>query len=145
MMVATFKPIVINNDSTKEEIIGRKIYDFLDEENREKVRKQERVRSESKRSLYEVSLLRSDGKRVPCLVNASPLLDGDGGKIGSFGMFTDIAERKHMEEELRRNVDELERFSKLAFGREKKMIQLKQEINELRGQLDQDEKYKIVK
>jgi PAS domain S-box-containing protein len=132
-------------DRTKEEIIGRKIYDFLDEENREKVRKQERVRSESKRSLYEVSLLRSDGKRVPCLVNASPLLDGDGGKIGSFGMFTDIAERKHMEEELRRNVDELERFSKLAFGREKKMIQLKQEINELWGQRGQGEKYKIVK
>jgi PAS domain S-box-containing protein len=132
-------------DRTKEEIIGRKIYDFLDEKNREKVRKQERVRSESKRSLYEVSLLRSDGKRVPCLVNASPLLDGDGGKIGSFGMFTDIAERKHMEDELRRNVEELERFSKLVFGREKKMIQLKQEINELRGQLDQGEKYKIVK
>jgi PAS domain S-box-containing protein len=132
-------------DRTKEEIIGRKIYDFLDEENREKVRKQERVRSESKRSLYEVSLLRSDGKRVPCLVNASPLLDGDGGKIGSFGMFTDIAERKHMEQELRQNVDELERFSKLAFGREKKMIQLKQEINELGGQRGQGEKYKIVK
>ena len=132
-------------DRTKEEIIGRKIYDFLDEENREKVRKQERVRSESKRSLYEVSLLRSDGKRVPCLVNASPLLDGDGGKIGSFGMFTDIAERKHMEEELRGNVEELERFSKLAFGREKKMIQLKQEINELWGQRGQGEKYKIVK
>jgi PAS domain S-box-containing protein len=57
----------------------------------------------------------------------------------------DITERKHMEEEMKRNVEELERFSKLAFGREKKMIRLKQEINELRGQLDQDEKYKIVK
>jgi PAS domain S-box-containing protein len=78
---------------SKEEIIGRKIYDFLDEEGREKVRKQERVRSESKRSLYEVSLLRSDGRQVPCLISASPLHDGDGDKIGSFGMFTDITER----------------------------------------------------
>jgi hypothetical protein len=50
-----------------------------------------------------------------------------------------------MEEDLKRNVEELEQFSKLAIGREKKMIQLKQEINELRGQLDQGEKYKIVK
>jgi hypothetical protein len=89
--------------------------------------------------------MRSDGKRVPCLVNASPLLDGDGGKIGSFGMFTEITERKHMEEELRRNVDELERFSKVAFGRERKMIQLKQEINDLMRQLGNAEKYKIVK
>ncbi|MGD9181439.1 MAG: PAS domain S-box protein [Desulfobacterales bacterium] len=132
-------------DRTKEDIIGRKIYDFLDEENRAKVHKQEEMRSESKRSLYEVSLMRSDGKRVPCLVNASPLLDGDGGKIGSFGMFTEITERKHMEEELRRNVDELERFSKVAFGRERKMIQLKQEINDLMRQLGNAEKYKIVK
>jgi two-component system CheB/CheR fusion protein len=42
-------------------------------------------------------------------------------------------------------VEELEQFSKLAIGREIKMIQLKEEINELRGQLDQGEKYKIVK
>jgi hypothetical protein len=78
-------------------------------------------------------------------MNASPLLDADGNVAGSFGMTTNIAERKHMEEELRKNVDELERFSKVAYGREKKMIKLKQEINELMIQLDQDEKYKIVK
>jgi ribosome assembly protein YihI (activator of Der GTPase) len=50
-----------------------------------------------------------------------------------------------MEEELRRNVEELEQFSKLAVGREIKMIQLKEEINELLGRLDQSEKYEIVK
>jgi PAS domain S-box-containing protein len=128
----------------KEEIIGRKIYEFMDEENIEKVRRQERVRSERKRSLYEVSLMRSDGKQVPCLVNASPLFDGGGNKIGSFGMFTDITERRHIEEDLKRNVEELELFNKLAIGREIKMIQLKQEINELLGQLGQAEKYEIV-
>jgi phosphoglycerate-specific signal transduction histidine kinase len=57
----------------------------------------------------------------------------------------DITERKHMEEDLKRNVEELEQFSKLAIGREIKMIQLKQEINELRGQSGQGEKYEIVK
>jgi PAS domain S-box-containing protein len=128
----------------KEEIIGRKIYEFMDEENIEKVRRQERVRSERKRSLYEVSLMRSDGKQVPCLVNASPLFDGGGNKIGSFGMFTDITERRHIEEDLKRNVEELELFNKLAIGREIKMIQLKQEINELLGRLGQAEKYEIV-
>ena len=57
----------------------------------------------------------------------------------------DRTEQKKMEEELRRNLEELERFNKLAIGREIKMIQLKEEINELRGQLNQDQKYKIVK
>jgi ribosome assembly protein YihI (activator of Der GTPase) len=42
-------------------------------------------------------------------------------------------------------MEELEQFSKLAIGREVKMIQLKEEINELLGQLDQGEKYEIVK
>jgi len=55
-----------------------------------------------------------------------------------------ITERKHIEADLRRNVEELELFNKLAIGREIKMIQLKQEINELLGQLGQAEKYEIV-
>jgi PAS domain S-box-containing protein len=56
----------------------------------------------------------------------------------------DRTEQKKMEEELRRNLDELERFNKLAIGREIKMIQLKEEINELLSQLHQNKKYKIV-
>jgi len=57
----------------------------------------------------------------------------------------DITERKHLEADLRRNVAELERFNKLAIRREIMMIQLKEEINELLCQLNQDKKYKIVK
>ena len=130
---------------SKEEIIGRNFFDFLDGESREIVREQDRMRKKGMHSMYEIALIRADGQPVPCLMNASPLFDADGNVAGSFGMTTNIAERKQMEEELRKNVDELERFSKVAFGREKKMIQLKQEINELMIQLGQDEKYKIVK
>lgn len=57
----------------------------------------------------------------------------------------DVTERKHMEEEMRQNVEELERFNKLAIGREIKMIQLKEEINALLEKVNQGKKYKIVK
>jgi len=57
----------------------------------------------------------------------------------------DITQKKHMEEDLKRNVEELERFNKLAIGREIKMIQLKEEINELLIQSNQESRYKIVK
>ena len=130
---------------SKEAIVGKNFFNFLEEKNREIVRDQNRLLKKGIHSLYEISIIRSDGQNIPCLMNASPLLDKDGNIIGSFGMTTNITERKQMEEELRHNVDELERFSKVAFGREKKMIQLKQEINELMIQLGQGEKYKIVK
>ena len=55
----------------------------------------------------------------------------------------DVTDRKHMEEDLTRNVEELEQFSKLAFGREIKMIQLKQEINELQNYYTIGLSYKI--
>jgi PAS domain S-box-containing protein len=129
----------------KEEIVGRNFFDFLDEKNREIVREQNRIRKKGIQSMYEISLMRSDGQHIPCLMNASPLLDKAGRVIGSFGMTTNIAERKQMEDELWRKLDELDRFSKVAFGRENKMIQLKQEVNELLSQLGQGEKYKIVK
>jgi PAS domain S-box-containing protein len=74
-----------------------------------------------------------------------PVQDKTGAIMGVAIFAQDITERKHMEEDLKRNVEELEQFSKLAIGREIKMIQLKQEINELRGQSDQSEKYEIVR
>jgi PAS domain S-box-containing protein len=67
--------------------------------------------------------------------NASLIYDAAGQVAGAIESLRDVTERKHMEEELRKNVEELERFNKLAIGRELKMIQLKEEINELLGQL----------
>lgn len=54
-------------------------------------------------------------------------------------------ERKKAEEELRGNVAELESFSKLAIGREEKMISLKEEVNSLLQELGRKEKYVIAK
>jgi PAS domain S-box-containing protein len=76
--------------------------------------------------------------------NYYPVKDKTGDTIAVAIFAQDITERKHMEEELKRNVEELEQFSKLAIGREIKMIELKEEINELLGKLGQGEKYEIV-
>ncbi len=53
-------------------------------------------------------------------------------------------DRDRVEAEFHQNLAELERFNRLVIGREEKMIQLKQEINELREQLGQGKRYKIV-
>jgi len=60
------------------------------------------------------------------------------------GIQTDITEDKRAEETLKQNMNELERFNKLAVERELKMIELKEEINELLARDGQDTKYKII-
>jgi PAS domain S-box-containing protein len=75
---------------------------------------------------------------------ASLIYDAAGQVAGAIESLRDTTERKHLEEEMRRNLEELERFNKLALEREIKMIQLKQEVNELMIQLGKVEKYKIV-
>jgi signal transduction histidine kinase len=49
-----------------------------------------------------------DGSRRALLLSAGPLRDSAGGLAGAVLTLTDITERKHMEEELRRSRDELE-------------------------------------
>jgi PAS domain S-box-containing protein len=67
------------------------------------------------------------------------------GEVTGLAIFAvDITERKLAEEKLHENIAELEQFSKLAVGREDRMIELKKEINEMLHELGQPEKYKIV-
>ena len=59
----------------------------------------------------------------------------------AIGLINDISERKKSEEQARRHLDELERFSRLATGRELKVIELKEEINALLAELGRKGKY----
>ncbi|HET6630358.1 MAG TPA: GAF domain-containing protein [Woeseiaceae bacterium] len=55
----------------------------------------------------------------------------------------EIAERKKIEDQLRRNTEELARFNQVAVGRELRMIELKKEINELRDRLGHAPRYPL--
>ena len=69
----------------------------------------------------------------------------DAGEISYFiSVREDITERKHLDEELKERMEELERFSRLTVNREEKMIQLKEEINALLEQMGKEKKYNIV-
>ncbi len=85
----------------KEEIIGKDIYDFVDERNKTIFINQMQSRAKGQKANYEIHLQRPDGTSVPCLFNATPLHDETGTKIGSFAMVTNISERIEMENELR--------------------------------------------
>jgi PAS domain S-box-containing protein len=84
------------------EIVGRRIFDFVDERNRQVFLAQIEERKKGRVGAYEISLQKPDGTNIPCLFNATPFLDEKGAKKGSFALVTDITLRKQAEEQMRR-------------------------------------------
>jgi PAS domain S-box-containing protein len=86
---------------------------------------------------------RKDGLSFPVEYTSTPILK-DGKVSGAVVTFRDITERKQAEKELKEHMDELESFTRLTIDREEKMIELKEEINNLLEQTGQEKKYTIV-
>jgi PAS domain S-box-containing protein len=83
----------------REEVLGRKILDFVDSENRVVFEQQVKLRTQGEVGSYEIALSRPDGANVFCQFNATPLFDASGNRGGSFAMVTDITERKRAQQE----------------------------------------------
>lgn len=89
-----------------------------------------RVLAEDRIRSYEEVLDTVDGRRH-FVATKGPLHDGDGKVVGIFGISRDITDQQRADAALRASVDELERFNRLAVGRELDMIELKQQVNAL--------------
>jgi PAS domain S-box-containing protein len=88
-------------------------------------------------------LWRKDGPSFPVEYTSTPILK-DGKVKGAVVTFRDITERRRAEKELKEHMEELESFTRLTIDREEKMIELKEEINNLLEQRGQEKKYTIV-
>jgi PAS domain S-box-containing protein len=85
----------------REEILGKSIFDFANEENAAIFREEVRRRAQGKGGAYEILLSRPDASLVPCIFHANSLFDEKGRKTGAFAMVTNITDRKQIEEALR--------------------------------------------
>ena len=72
------------------------------------------------------------------------VLDDHGVPVGAVLNGRDVTERKQAEEEIRRRSEELARFNRLAVGRELRMIELKQQANDLARQLGKAPPYPLA-
>ncbi|MDR3627091.1 MAG: PAS domain S-box protein, partial [Ignavibacteriaceae bacterium] len=79
---------------TIEEMLGKKYESFLPEDQLEDDIIQAKIRAQGKNAVYERCFLRKDGKRHWTIVSAKTILDSEGKIVGSFGMVTDINDRK---------------------------------------------------
>ena len=91
----------------RSDLLGRSIYDFVDDENAAIFREQVRRRDLGLPGSYEIALRRSDGSLVHCLNNPMPLYDARGTKIGAIGLLSDISALKRAAAELRQTGERL--------------------------------------
>ncbi|MGK0289985.1 MAG: PAS domain S-box-containing protein, partial [bacterium] len=95
----------------REEALGAKIFDFLDEENAQIARDEIQKRYQGKPSSYEVAFLRKDKTLLNCLVYATPIFDHQGVKVGTFAIIANIAEQRDIEKQLTIERDKAEEAS----------------------------------
>jgi PAS domain S-box-containing protein len=86
---------------TREEALGRTLFDFIDPELHAVVEQNLARRRQGVREQFEFRFRRKDGQPLWGIVGATPLYDASGAFGGSLTVITDISERKQIEEALR--------------------------------------------
>jgi PAS domain S-box-containing protein len=95
---------------TVEEMLGKHKWDFLphnirSEENEVKSAWQRRRQGNSEQ--LDLRFLHKSGKEIWLIVAARPIMDEQGAFMGALDMFTDVTDRRHLENELHERVREL--------------------------------------
>ncbi len=138
---------------TEQEIIERKLDEFVVPEEIDDHMKEMKKRWEGRTTQYERRFRRKDNEIICCSVSATPQFNTGKQFMGSFGMFLDITRQKHAEETIRKMNAELEQrvkertaelenknkdletMIKGFVGRELRMIELKNTIEDLEKKL----------
>jgi PAS domain S-box-containing protein len=85
----------------REELIGRTIFHYFDEDNQNIVKEQFIKRHDGETAPYQLESIRKDGSRIFINVSPRPVFDSDGVFQGSFAVVIDISLKKESEEMLR--------------------------------------------
>ena len=135
------------------EIVGEHITDiFLEKSRINKILNLTKRREIVKNQ--EFTLIRKDKKEIIVNTFFSARKDKEGNLIGYFLGMIDISSLKELQyemetkveertKELQGKIEEMEKFQKLAVGRELKMVELKEEIKKLKEELEKTKGRKI--
>lgn len=120
---------------SRDELIGYSETILLDKESQRIFKKQWAERTKGIAAPYEITLTRKDDRKVHTLVSPKPLFDENGQFSGSFGIFTDITERKQAESELLSYQEQLRSLaSELSLVEERQRRCIATELNDYIGQ-----------
>jgi len=113
------------------EVIGQDVRILFQEKEIESVMEETLKKGETRGKQF--ALVTKKGKEVPVSVFTKARQDREGGIVGVFLGIFDMSKIRFTKQELEEKVEELEKFKRMAVGRELKMVQLKEEIEELKN------------
>ncbi len=87
-----------------EQFVGHSLFEFVDEANLAILREQGIKRARGEQSVYEIDLIRLDGRALPCQFSATPSYDDDGLRVGAFALVSDLTGRRAHEAYVRQVV-----------------------------------------
>jgi PAS domain S-box-containing protein len=88
-------------------MLGHPVFDFIDDGSRTNAARALMRSSSTGADSQDLRFRRKDGSELWGLVSATPIVGRDGARMGVVGMVTDITQRKHAEERLRRSAERL--------------------------------------
>jgi PAS domain S-box-containing protein len=100
---------------TEEEMIGKHLFEFMDERGRELSERNLGRREKGIDEQHDFEFMTKSGRRVTTTMEASPLFDADGLYTGSLAGVMDITERRRFEQEMG-HTQKLESLGVLAGG-----------------------------
>lgn len=96
---------------SENEILGKSIFNFVDEENAKIFKKQLKIRDLGLPSTYEIELKHKNGNSLACLFKTSPVFNKKNIRTGSFAMVSDISTIKKAYNNLENKNKELRKLS----------------------------------
>ena len=131
---------IVNASKALEERSGYKDLEITGENLNELLKNFEEIKKElaikETLSSQEETFLTKEKKEIPISLSAKTRKDEKGDITGYFFAFIDLTEIKEKEKELQKKIKELQKFTKLAVGREIKMVELKKEIQALKKEVE---------
>lgn len=121
---------------TVEEMMGKNLMEFLDNQGRELCAKLFERRRQGITEQHDFEFIRKDGQRVYTLLETTPMTDEEGNFAGAIAGLTDITARKIAEKNLRQSQEELRLLSShLQKVREEERTSMAREIHDELGQV----------
>ncbi|MCK5538646.1 MAG: PAS domain S-box protein, partial [Bacteroidales bacterium] len=99
---------------TRKEMLGRNLYEFLDDKNKKRLNVSIIQHREKNIKQYEVAFQSKSGKNIPVIINAASLFDREGNKTKSFAFITNISTRKKEEQKLLESREHLKKAQEVG-------------------------------